>query len=58
MGLFQTSTAKSIQQIDKPVLFGRDKLLAAMAQNQFRPYDHEFPAPVNALKRIQPKSTY
>ena len=25
MGLFQTSTAKSIQQIDKPVLFGRDK---------------------------------
>ena len=25
MGWFQTSTAKSIQQIDKPVLFGRDK---------------------------------
>ena len=57
MGLFQTSTTKSIQQIDKPVLFGRDKTPGSHGPKT-RPYDHEFPATVNALKRVQPKSAY
>ena len=55
---FKLVPQKVSNKLTNPCYLVGIKHLVAMAQKQFRPYDHEFPATVNALKRIQPKSTY
>ena len=55
---FKLVPQKVYNKLTNPCYLVGIKHLVAMAQKQFRPYDHEFPATVNALKRIQPKSTY
>ena len=55
---FKLVPQKVYNKLTNPCYLVGIKHLVAMAQTQFRPYDHEFPAAVNALKRNRPTDAF